>query len=167
MKITKSQLKQIIKEELSGITEGGAMGHYPGPAESEWIDVHGDEPLPPHSMGRGTEGEQTPNLFVKLELLVQDLVDAGEDPEEIRSHVEGVLENIPTPETSERKGHTPEFMINFYQEKPWAWDTAGHQYHEMAGGGDPDGIRSEMYPDWSDEDFAKVISAISSRREEY
>ena len=28
MKLTKSQLKQIIKEELSNITEGGAMGHY-------------------------------------------------------------------------------------------------------------------------------------------
>ena len=28
MKITKKQLKQIIKEELSNITEGGAMGHY-------------------------------------------------------------------------------------------------------------------------------------------
>ena len=28
MKITKQQLKKIIKEELSNITEGGAMGHY-------------------------------------------------------------------------------------------------------------------------------------------
>jgi len=28
MKITKTQLKRIIKEELSNITEGGAMGHY-------------------------------------------------------------------------------------------------------------------------------------------
>lgn len=91
MKITKSQLKQIIKEELPGIIEGGAMGHYPGPEESEWIDVHGDEPLPPHSMGYGTEGEQTPNLFVQLEYLIQDLLDDGEDPEEIRAHVEGVL----------------------------------------------------------------------------
>ena len=32
MKITKSQLKQIIKEELSNITEGGAMGHYERPS---------------------------------------------------------------------------------------------------------------------------------------
>ena len=77
MKITKSQLKQIIKEELD---------------ESEWIDVHGDEPLPPQSMGRGTEGEQTPNLFVQLELLVQELLDEGEEAEEIIAHVEGVLE---------------------------------------------------------------------------
>ena len=28
MKITKSQLKQIIKEELSNIAEGGDMGHF-------------------------------------------------------------------------------------------------------------------------------------------
>ena len=28
MKITKSQLKQIIKEELSNIAEGGYMGHH-------------------------------------------------------------------------------------------------------------------------------------------
>jgi hypothetical protein len=28
MKITKSQLKQIIKEELSNIAEGGSMGHF-------------------------------------------------------------------------------------------------------------------------------------------
>jgi len=76
MKITKRQLKQIIKEEID---------------DSEWIDVHGDEPLPPHSRGGGTEGEQTPNLFVQLEYLVQDLLDDGEDPEEIRAHVEGVL----------------------------------------------------------------------------
>jgi hypothetical protein len=42
MKITKTQLKQIIKEELN---------------ESEWFDVYGDEPLPPHSIRRGTEIE--------------------------------------------------------------------------------------------------------------
>ena len=32
MKITQSQLRQIIKEELSNITEGGAMGHYERPS---------------------------------------------------------------------------------------------------------------------------------------
>ena len=53
-------------------------------------------------------------------------------------------------------------MINFYQEKPMLWDMAEYQYHDMALGEDPDGIRSEMYPDWSDEDFAKVIAAIES-----
>ena len=31
MKLTKSQLKQIIKEELSNIAEGGYMGHYEEP----------------------------------------------------------------------------------------------------------------------------------------
>ena len=42
MKITKSQLKRLIKEELN---------------ESEWFDVYGDEPLPPHSIRRGAEIE--------------------------------------------------------------------------------------------------------------
>ena len=152
MKITKTQLKQIIKEELD---------------ESEWIDVHGDEPLPPHSMGRGTEAEQTPNLFVQIELLVQDLVDAGEDPEEIRSHVEGVLENIPAPETSEENRRAVDDMISFYQENPRNWHAAEYHYHDMAHGKDPEGIRSKMYPDWSDEDFAEVIRALSRRREKY
>ena len=152
MKITKSQLKQIIKEELD---------------ESEWIDVHGDEPLPPHSMGRGTEAEQTPNLFVQLELLVQDLVDAGEDPEEIRSHVEGVLENIPAPETSEEP--TPEYVqpyIDFYQENPSAWSSvARNQYYKMATGewgpkNDPEGVWANHYSDWKRQDFIKVITKI-------
>ena len=42
---------------------------------------------------------------------------------------------------------------------------AEYHYHEMAHGNDPEGIRSEMYPDWSDEDFAEVIRAISPRGE--
>jgi hypothetical protein len=55
-------------------------------------------------------------------------------------------------------------MISFYQENPRAWNMAEYHYHDMADGEDPEGIRSQMYPGWSDEDFAKVISAISSRR---
>ena len=77
MKLTKAQLKQIIREELN---------------ESEWIDVHGDEPLPPHSMGRGTEEEKPSELFDQLEDLIQALIDDGNEPEEIIAHVEGELE---------------------------------------------------------------------------
>ena len=33
MKITKAKLKQIIKEELSSLSEGGAQGHYGGEPE--------------------------------------------------------------------------------------------------------------------------------------
>ena len=145
MKITKTQLIRIIKEELD---------------ESEWIDVHGDKPLPPHSLGRGTEGEQTPNLFVKLELLVQDLVDAGEDPEEIRSHVEGVLGNIPEEPIPE---HIQPY-IDFYQKNPSAWnDVARHHYYKMATGewgpeNDPEGVWAAYYSDWKKQDFIKVIT---------
>jgi hypothetical protein len=32
MKITKAKLKQIISEELSSMSEGGAQGHYEGGA---------------------------------------------------------------------------------------------------------------------------------------
>jgi hypothetical protein len=35
MKITKQQLKQIIKEELDSVREGGAMGQYDGPTAEE------------------------------------------------------------------------------------------------------------------------------------
>ena len=33
MKITKAKLKQIISEELSSMSEGGAQGHYEGEPE--------------------------------------------------------------------------------------------------------------------------------------
>jgi len=35
MKITKTQLKQIIREELSNMEEGGDMGHYKPPSHPE------------------------------------------------------------------------------------------------------------------------------------
>ena len=38
MKLTKSQLKQIIKEELSNITEGGYAGHYEGTSDQMAIE---------------------------------------------------------------------------------------------------------------------------------
>tara|TARA_R110000824_G_scaffold381817_2_gene574808 strand:- start:603 stop:902 length:300 start_codon:yes stop_codon:yes gene_type:complete len=38
MKITKSQLKQIIKEELSNIAEGGYMGHHDETSDQMVID---------------------------------------------------------------------------------------------------------------------------------
>jgi hypothetical protein len=34
MKITKAKLKQIISEELSSMSEGGAQGHYGGEPEA-------------------------------------------------------------------------------------------------------------------------------------
>ena len=38
MKITKTQLKQIIKEELSSMSEGGGIGHYEGGEGSGALD---------------------------------------------------------------------------------------------------------------------------------
>jgi hypothetical protein len=45
MKITKAKLKQIIKEELSAMSEGGAQGHYEG-GEDIFVSHHatGDDP---------------------------------------------------------------------------------------------------------------------------
>jgi hypothetical protein len=40
MKITKAKLKQIIKEELSSVSEGGAIGHYEGGEGSGALDRH-------------------------------------------------------------------------------------------------------------------------------
>ena len=38
MKITKTQLRKIIKEELSNITEGGYAGHYEGTSDQMAIE---------------------------------------------------------------------------------------------------------------------------------
>ena len=96
MKITKTQLKQIIKEELTNIAEGGPAGHY--------------------------------------------------EKENFR---------------------TVDYMIDFYNEKPNMWEFAEYHYHKMAQGEDPEGVRSEMYPHWSDEDFAQVIEAVGSQPSVY
>ena len=37
MKVARVHLKQIIREEISNITEGGARGHYD--PDEEWLDV--------------------------------------------------------------------------------------------------------------------------------
>tara|TARA_R110000824_G_scaffold285604_1_gene473765 strand:- start:115 stop:459 length:345 start_codon:yes stop_codon:yes gene_type:complete len=113
MKITKRQLKQMIKEAIGG------------DRDVEWL----------------TADELRKNPRSKM---------AGASP------IAG---------QEEENFHTVDFMINFYQEKPRAWNMAEYHYHEMAHGNDPEGIRSEMYPDWSDEDFAEVIRAISPRGE--
>ena len=70
-------------------------------------------------------------------------------------------------EEEEEDLRTIDDMISFYQENPRAWHAAEYHYHDMAHGEDPEGIRSQMYSGWSDEDFAEVIRAIAPRREEY
>ena len=117
MKIIKSQLKQIIKEEINE-----AIG---GDRDVEWLTADELRKSPRSKMGGASPC-------------------AGQEEENFR---------------------TVDHMINFYQEKPMLWQMAVNQYHEMAHGEDPDGIRSEMYPDWSDEDFAEVIKAIDPRGE--
>ena len=131
MKITKSQLKQIIKEELNEVIGGDR--------DVEW--------LTPDEMRKSPRSK----------MMGPSPIAGQEDP----SDTEGGY----TMEPEEENFRTVDYMINFYQEKPMLWDMAVNQYHDMAGGGDPDGIRSEMYPDWSDEDFAEVIKAIDPRGE--
>ena len=134
MKITKRQLKQIIKEVIS-----------------EAWDDNDDEWLTPDEMRKSPRSK----------MMGPSPIAGQEGP----SDTEGGY--TMDSEEEEENFRTVDYMISFYQEKPMLWDMAVNQYHEMAHGEDPDGIRSEMYPDWSDEDFAKVISAVSPRREEY
>ena len=127
MKIIKSQLKQIIKEEINE-----AIG---GDRDVEWLTAD--------------EMRKSP----RSKMMGPSPIAGQEDP----SDTEGGY----TMDPEEEDSRTVDYMINFYQEKPMLWQMAVNQYHEMAHGEDPDGIRSEMYPDWSDEDFGEVIRAIS------
>ena len=168
MKITKSQLKQIIKEELSSITEGGAMGHYEGPSAAQAVIEQVKQVVTLFSdLYNGLPDNESKELFEdylnkNVELYTETWrEERAEGPEEAPSDIEDPT--VPSPE--EENFRTVEFMINFYQDKPWAWESAEYAYQEMAEGGDPDGIRSEMYPDWSDEDFAEVIRTIDPRGE--
>ena len=131
MKITKSQLKRIIKEELDEVIGGDR--------DVEWLTSDEMRKSPPSASVRRAVG---PKKYPETE----GDYSMGLEPEE---------ENF----------RTVDYMINFYQEKPMLWDMSVNQYHEMAHGEDPEGIRSEMYPDWSDEDFGEVIRAISPRGE--
>jgi hypothetical protein len=135
MKITKSQLKQIIKEELKEELNE-AIG---GDRDVEWLTADEMRKSPPSASVRRAVG---PKKYPETE----GDYSMGLEPEE---------ENF----------RTVDYMINFYQEKPRVWQMAVNQYHDMAHGQDPDGIRSEMYPHWSDEDFAEVIRTISPRGE--
>jgi hypothetical protein len=128
MKITKSQLKQIIKKELNEVIGGDR--------DVEWLTADELRKSPPSASVRRAVG---PKKYPETE----GDYSMGLEPEE-------------------EDFRTVDYMINFYQENPRVWSIALNDYHNMAHGEDPDGIRSEMYPDWSDEDFGEVIRAISS-----
>ena len=103
MKLTKSQLKQIIKEELNEAIggdrdvvwlttdklrkspPGASVRRAVGP--KKYPETEGD-----HSMGLEPEDEEPPELFDQLADLIQTLIDDGNEPEEIIAHVEGALE---------------------------------------------------------------------------
>ena len=60
------------------------------------------------------------------------------------------------------EANTPESKIAFFQQKPKRWrDSVQAEYQDMANGGDGGGIRQELFPNWSNEDFQKVINAMS------
>jgi len=131
MKITKSQLKQIINEELDEVIGGDR--------DVEWLTADELRKSPPSASVRRAVG---PKKYPETE----GDYSMGLDPEE-------------------EDFHTVDFMIDFYQENPHAWNMAEYHYHDMAHGEDPEGIRSQIYPSWSDEDFAEVIRAIAPREE--
>jgi hypothetical protein len=67
MKVARAHLKQIIREEISNVTEGGARGHYD--PDEEWMDI---DSLPSHQTG-----EVSPLTTVqKIESSYHELQDA-------------------------------------------------------------------------------------------
>jgi len=85
MKITKTQLRQLIKEVVL--------------AESEWVPV---DVIEPQSHGFGTEAEQTPNHEVALENTIMALIADGSTPDEIQAMVTDALYSL-----SEAKENNP------------------------------------------------------------
>ena len=86
MKITKSQLKNLIREQVQGVLEG-----------SEWFDVYGDDyPVPQSQNADNTEASMTPNKDVEVENMLMQAIEAalaaGYSTEEIKQ-----LANIATP----------------------------------------------------------------------
>jgi len=132
MKITKTQLKQLIKEVIS-----------------EAWDDNDDEWLAPDEMRKSPRSK----------MMGTSPIAGQEDP----SDTEGGY--TMSQESGEEDPRTVDDMTSFYQENPRYWYVAEDHYRDMAQGKDPEGIRSEMYPDWSDEDFAEVIRAVSPGEE--
>jgi len=140
MKITKSQLKQIIKEELNEAWDDN---------EDEWLD----------HLSKDSQGLSPLDKSPRSKMMGPSPIAGQEDP----SDTEGGY--TMSQESGEEDPRAVDDMISFYQENPRYWYVAEDHYRDMAQGKDPEGIRSEMYPDWSDEDFAEVIRAISPGEE--
>jgi hypothetical protein len=84
MKITKKQLKDLIREQVAAVLEGHDEYH-----EDDWFDILAGERGSPISFDPdGTEASMTPNEEVEAEnalmAAVDALANAGYTPEEIR-----------------------------------------------------------------------------------
>ena len=62
---------------------------------------------------------------------------------------------------------TPESMIAQYKEDQRLWQRVRNEFYNMAEGGDEYGIRPQYYPDWTNQDFIDVITAVEGSYEEY
>ena len=67
----------------------------------------------------------------------------------------------------EREGVTPESMIAQYKEDQRSWQRVRNEFYNMAEGSDEYGIRPQYYPDWTNQDFIDVITAVEGSYEEY
>ena len=133
MKITKKQLKQLIREQVAAVLEGHDEYH-----EDDWFDVLAGERGSPISFDPdGTEASMTPNEEVEAENALMTAVDAlakaGYTPEEIRDLLTDIA---PEQEEEVVKIGTPEHdpmdrsalgkyrrgkMTNFTEEKGDNW----------------------------------------------
>ena len=85
MKITKTQLRKIIKEELSNITEGGAMGHYEHTPDDAVIDKVGEVTTLFADLYNGLPDDESKELFEQylnenVQLYTERWQEEREDP---------------------------------------------------------------------------------------
>ncbi len=63
-------------------------------------------------------------------------------------------------ESSNIESHKASVIAQF-KEDSFRWQRyCQNDFYHLASGGDGDGMRSEFYPGWSDQDFIDVIKAI-------
>jgi len=71
---------------------------------------------------------------------------------ELRDAIKGEIVMTPVEQSIEQ----------FKDEGRGSWDRVSNDFHEMADGGDGDGIRDQYYPGWRDEDFRKVAETLDA-----
>jgi len=183
MRISESRIRQIIREEAHRVLrEGDDDDYYRATSEdisagverivgfhrsegekrrllddldnveheiegtSGWLHVSELEDLDVRETAGMIAARVAGNEFV---ISVDNLRDAIA---ELRDALKGEIGMTPVEQAIER----------FKEDGPRMWMRVSNEFHNMADGGDGDGIRDRYYPGWSDEDFRKVTETLDA-----